>query len=191
MSKSNKSFKEIYAKYFDRIVLYLSRTVDSEKAEDYAQDIFLKVHASLDKFNNKSSIYTWIYRIATNYLIDKSRKKKIIVNSCNISDKVLFCKPDVEYLTEEFRIVQEEMNECICSYLKKLPPRYRAIIVLREYESMSIEEIMNIMNISKENAKKTLLRARKKLKNLLIEQCQFYYNEENQLSCEQKVSPKK
>jgi RNA polymerase sigma-70 factor, ECF subfamily len=188
MKLSKESFNEIYNQNFDKIVTFFSRTAGSDIALDYAQDVFLKVFSSIDKFDNKSSVYTWIYRIATNYLIDKMRKKKLLVDRCNLTDRELFCKSKAEYLTEEFRIVQDEMNECIGCYIKKLPPKYRAIIVLREYESMPIDEIMNIMNISKENAKKTLLRARKKLKNLLYEQCQFYYNEANQFLCEKKES---
>lgn len=189
MTLSKDSFDDLYKQYYDRIVRYFSRIAGSDYARDYAQDVFLKVFSSIDKFDNKSSIYTWIYRIATNHYIDKMRKKKITVDRCDLSDKELFCKSNIEYLTEEFRIVQDEMKECICSYIKMLRPKYRAIIILREYESMSIEEIMSIMNLSKENAKKTLSRARKKLKKILSEQCQFYYNEANQFSCEKKVSP--
>jgi len=81
---------------------------------------------------------------------------------CNLSDNGLFCKHDANYLTEEFRIVQEEMNECICSYIKMLPSKFRTIIVLREYKSMSFDDIMIIMDLSKENAKKTLMRTRAK-----------------------------
>lgn len=186
MAVTKISFDEIYQTYFDRIVKYLSRTVGSDDAQDLAQEVFLKVFASIDKFDNKSSIYTWVFRIATNHLIDRMRKKKIIVDRCNLTDKDLFSKSNVEFLTEEFRIVQEEMKECICSYIKMLPTKYRAIIVLREYESMSIEEIANIMNLKNDNAKKILSRARKKLKNILNEKCQFYYNELNQFSCEKK-----
>lgn len=188
MSSTDSLYNEIYNQYFDRVVKYISRTVGSDDAVDYAQDIFLKVYSSLDKFDNRSSVYTWIYRIATNYVIDKMRKKEIVVDRCVLSDKELFSKQNVEYLTEEFRIAQEEMKECICSYIKKLPLRYRTIIILREYESMSINEIADTMKLSKENAKKTLYRARKRLKTILNEQCQFYYNEKNQFSCE-KVSP--
>jgi RNA polymerase sigma-70 factor, ECF subfamily len=189
MTLSKESFNEIYTQYFDKIVRYLSRTTGSENAQDYAQDVFLKVFSSIDKFDNKSSVYTWIYRIATNYLIDKMRKKKLVVDRCNLTDRELFCKSKAEYLTEEFRIVEDEMNECIGIYIKMLPPKYRTIIVLREYESLSTEEIMIIMNLSKENAKKTLSRARKKLREMLNKQCQFYYNESNLFSCEEKVSP--
>jgi RNA polymerase sigma-70 factor (ECF subfamily) len=177
------TYEEIYKKYHGKILNYLSRTIGIDDAEDMTQDVFLKVYKSLDNFNHESSIYTWIYRIATNCLIDKMRKKKII-DRCNLIDKILFCKTNPEYLTEEFKIIQNEMNECICSYIKILQPNYHTIIVLREYEMMSIDEIAYIMDINVTNAKKMLFRAKKKLRELLIKQCEFYYNEKNQLSCE-------
>ena len=186
MSTMKFSFEEVYQTYFDRIKNYFSRTVGYDYAQDLTQEVFVKVFESLDKFEKKSSMYTWIFRIATNHLIDKMRKKRIIVDRCNLGDKELFCRPKPEFLTEEFRIVQEEMNECICSYIKMLPANYRAVIILREYESLSIEEIANIMNITFENAKKTLSRARAKLRKILKDQCKFYYNENNHFSCEKK-----
>lgn len=185
----DKSYLDkVYRDNYQSIFNYLSRTVDSDNAEDLTQEVFIKVFNSIDTFENKSSINTWIYRIATNCLIDFMRKNKIVTNRCKLSDKELFSKAEIEYLDEEFRIVQEEMKECICSYIKILPTRYRVILILKEYDSKSLEEIMSIMNISKENVKKTLQRARKKLKEILTEQCTFYYNEKNTLSCE-KVSP--
>jgi RNA polymerase sigma-70 factor (ECF subfamily) len=186
MNSLQNQYDEIYNNYFDKIVRYLSRSVGSEDAADMAQDVFIKVFDSLHRFDDRSSISTWVYRIATNHLIDKMRKRTIKVDRCNITDKELFSKTEVNYLSEEFRIVQNEMNECICSYIKLLPSNYRTIIVLREYENMPLDEISIIMDLKKENTKKMLYRARKKLRAILDKQCEFYYNELNYLSCEKK-----
>lgn len=183
MSGNGLVFSEIYNQYNERIVKFLSRAVGSDDAEDYAQDVFIKVLASLDAFGNKSSVYTWIYRIATNVVIDRKRKKTV-VDRCNLTDRALFCKSNPDYLSVEFDIVQNEMSECICSYIKMLPSSYRIILVLKEYESLSVAEIADILTISPENAKRRLSRARARLKKLLVDQCKFYYNELNQLSCE-------
>jgi len=179
-------FEEIYKSYYERIRLYLARTVGPIDAEDLAQEVFIKVSASLDTFKGNSSIYTWIYRIATNLMIDTMRKNTVSCDKCYLSDKVLFRKEESDYCTDEFRIAQKEMNECICSYIKKLQPNYRIAIILKEYESAGIDEIAVIMNVTKGNAKKILMRARQKLRSILLEQCSFYYNEQNILACEQK-----
>lgn len=83
-------------------------------------------------------------------------------------------------------MAEQEMKECICSYIKMLPAQYHAIIILREYESMPVLEIARVMDIKTDNAKKMLSRARAKLKRLLAERCNFYYNEQNRFSCEKK-----
>jgi RNA polymerase sigma-70 factor, ECF subfamily len=180
------TYDEIYKAYSDRIFNYLSRTVGHDESKDLTQEVFIKVYKSLKSFKSKSSMYTWIYRIATNAMIDRMRKKSLIVDRCNLNDKQLFCGHTAEYISEELKIVEDEMHECICSYIKMLPPKYRTIIVLREYELMPVRDISEIMNIKQENAKKMLLRARKKLREILEERCSFYYNEKNLLSCENK-----
>jgi RNA polymerase sigma-70 factor, ECF subfamily len=182
----NNDFDEIYALCHDRIVKYLRRAVGSEEAEDCAQETFLKVVSSLGTFRNESSMYTWVYRIATNVVIDRKRRQTA-VDRCCLADRALFCKAEPDYLSAEFDIVQREMNECICSYLKALPSPYRVILVLKEYEGFSVAEISDILRISPENAKRRLSRARARLKKLLLDQCAFYYNELNQLSCEKKT----
>lgn len=183
MDTRNARFDEIYALYHDRILKYLSRAVGSDDAEDYAQETFIKALGALDAFEGTASVYTWMYRIATNVVIDHKRKKTV-VDRCNLTDKALFCKTDPEYLSVEFGIVQNEMNECICSYIKMLSSPYRVILVLKEYENLSVVEIADILGITPENAKRRLSRARARLKKLLVDQCRFYYNEMNQLSCE-------
>lgn len=184
MSGTQLSFNELYAAYYGRILQYLSRAVGSDEAEDYTQEVFIRVLSSLETFEGKSSEYTWIYRIATNLLIDRMRKKKIVVDRCNLIDKALFCKSDPGYLLAEFKIVQDEMNECICTYIKMLPTPYRVMLVLKEYENLSVTEIASILDISPENTKRRLSRSRARLKKILADQCRFYYNEGNQLSCE-------
>lgn len=145
---------------------YLARTAGKDAADDLAQETFLRVYAALAGFRGDSSASTWIYRIVTNILIDHMRKKKTIVDRCNLTDRELFCKSDAVYITDEFRLVHEEMQECICSYIKRLPPSYRTAIVPREYKSMSVPEIDEVMGMSLANAKKTLVRARKRLKDI-------------------------
>jgi RNA polymerase sigma-70 factor, ECF subfamily len=186
MNEIKYNYDEIYKTYFRKIKNYISRTAGVEESEDITQEVFIKVYKSLKDFKGNSNVYTWIYRIATNLIIDKMKKKKI-VDRCNINDIILFGKANPEYLTEEFRIARDEMKECVCSYIKTLKSKYHLIIVLREYESLSIDEIAHVMEITSENAKRTFSRAKKKLKELLIKQCTFYYNEKSQLSCEKNI----
>lgn len=69
-------FDELYEKYGNRILNMVYRMTGGEDvARDLSQDIFLKVYENLDDFNHQSSVYTWIYRIATNHTLNYLKKK--------------------------------------------------------------------------------------------------------------------
>ena len=187
MVERGTAYEELYRDYFARIQRYLARSVGSEEASDLAQEVFIKAFAALDGFESRSSTYTWVYRIATNLLIDRKRRERVFVDRCNLADRRLFCDFHGDYLAEEHRIVEEEMRECICSYIKALPIRYRSMIILREYEGMKIEEIASVMGLKPENAKKTLARARRRLRESLKEGCALSFDDSNRLCCEKKA----
>lgn len=139
-SRPSIDYDEVYSEYFGRIVVYLSRTVGSDDAEDLAQEVFCKAFNAFKTFDQRSSVYTWIYRIATNHLIDTVRGKRKTIDRCKLSDKELFCHVQADFQTPELQLVQTEMKECICSYIKQLPAKYMAVIILKEYESMCMAE---------------------------------------------------
>ena len=66
MSQRPYNFEEIYNEFQSKIHYYLLKMIGSEEAEDLTQDVFLKVHNGLSKFDGRSKLSTWIYRIATN-----------------------------------------------------------------------------------------------------------------------------
>ena len=188
MKTQSDNYEEIFREYRGKIVNFISRTAGNDCAEDISQEVFLKIASSLDSFRNESSLSTWIYKIAFNAAMDYLRRKKNMPLVCDLSDRRLFYRKDSDYLTYEFKLIQDEMNECICSYIKQLPPRYKAAIVLREYEGMSSVQIAEVLGIKPDSAKTLLKRAKKILRSKLEDACSFYYNELNILSCEKKHS---
>ncbi|MBP9022313.1 MAG: RNA polymerase sigma factor [Spirochaetes bacterium] len=186
MSSDTLNFNDIFQNYRTKILNFLSRTAGNDHAEDIAQEVFIKVSSSINSFRNESAISTWIYRIAFNTAMDFLRKQKNKPLVCDLADKKLFYRQNSDYLTDEFRLIQDEMNECICSYIKQLSPKYKAAVILREYEGMSSSQISEVLGIKPESAKTLLKRARKLLRNKLEDACDFYYNEMNILSCEKK-----
>ncbi len=183
---------EIYKTYSQRILLYLSRFVGKDDAEDLMQDVFIKVFKSINSFNGSSQIYTWIYKIATNTAIDrlkdpkykneKSRSTSLdYIEPLKTNEKALEDKNDVEY-----DFLKTEMNQCIADYINKLPENYRAIFLLKEYDNFSFTEISEILNVTVDNVKIRLHRSRKKLHQLLLTNCSFYYDKHSQLCCDKK-----
>ncbi len=185
-------FSEIYQAYSSKIVLYLSRFVGRDDAEDLMQEVFIKVHNSINTFKGDSQISTWIYRIATNSAVDqlKSYKYKNGRSKTTSLDYIEPLKTNIKsenYESDiEYSFLKKEMNQCVADYINKLPDNYRAIFLLKEYDNFSFDEISEITGISIDNIKIRLHRARKKLHGLLLANCSFYYDQHSKLCCDKK-----
>ena len=189
---SDQNFNEIFDKYHPRILRYLTRIVGPQEAEDLTQVVFDKVSRGLDKFLGRSRLSTWIYRIATNTAIDRSRSA-----ACRHENQHHSFEEDspagpssapaatVSPVTDQL-VIRKEMSDCVNEFIDNLPPDYRTVIVLSDLEGFAAREIAEILGISLENAKIRLHRARARLKEALKEGCDFYYNEENTLACDRK-----
>ncbi len=197
MITNSKPTKEDLSKYIEdnssRLVLYLSRFAGREDAEDLMQEVFIKAYNSLDSFEGNSKLSTWIYKIATNLAIDKLksfayRKEKSNISSLDyiehLRSKSLSNNEGETNI--EYSFLKKEMNQCIADFVKRLPDNYRAIFLLKEYEDYSLEEISEVTSLSIHNVKIRLHRARKKLHELLLSGCTFYYDEYSKLSCDKK-----
>jgi RNA polymerase sigma-70 factor (ECF subfamily) len=185
-------FKKIYDKYHPVILRYLTRIAGPDEAEDIAQDVFEKANKSLGRFHGKSKLSTWIYRIATNTAVDRSRSaiykhaKEHIAIEDNACRELQDVTEDRAANSTDQLVIQKEMRECINEYIDKLPAAYKTVIVLSELEGLSNKEIAEILNISLDNAKIWLHRARTKLREVLNSACEFYYTEQNTLACDRK-----
>jgi RNA polymerase sigma-70 factor (ECF subfamily) len=185
-------FEKIYTSYYLKIHRYITKIVGPTDAEDVTQEVFEKAGRNIDNFRGRSSITTWLYRIATNAAIDRSRsaaykhaKEQIAIedNPCQERQDV---PEESEANSTDQLVIQKEMRECINEYIDKLPTAYKTVIVLSELEGLTNKEIAEILNISLDNAKIRLHRARAKLREVLNEACEFYYTEQNTLACDRK-----
>jgi len=185
-------FNDVYREFYPKIIRYVSRLVEPNDAEDIAQDVFDKINRGLEGFQGKSKLSTWIYRIATNRAIDRSRSAayKRAAEHTPIEDGA---DCDAQSVLEDHKspvtdqlVIQKEMRECINEYIDSLPPDYRAVIVLSELEGLANQEIAEILDISLDNVKIRLHRARVELKAALNEACDFYYTDQNTLACDRK-----
>jgi RNA polymerase sigma-70 factor (ECF subfamily) len=193
-------FEEIYAEFQPKILNYLSRLMRRNEAEDTAQEVFTKVSRGLDSFKGQSRLSTWIYRIATNTAIDKLRTPayKHATGHTSLEDN-----PGVENTTSTItptdtptdqKVIRKEMSECVREYVDRLPPDYQTVLVLKELEGFKNREIADILQISLENVKVRLHRARARLKQELDDGCDFYHSQDGTLACDRKpllIEPKK
>jgi RNA polymerase sigma-70 factor (ECF subfamily) len=185
-------FREIYQKFQPKIVPYLRRLLGNQDAEDIAQEVFAKVSRSLDSFKGQSKLSTWIYRIATNTAIDKLRSASfkrsseitVLIDETTVEDKIESFGHGNPPLDQ--KVIRKEMSQCVREYIDRLSPDHRTVLVLSELEGFKNREIADILEISLENVKVRLHRARASLKNVLDDGCDFYQNEAGTLACDRK-----
>lgn len=136
-----------------------------DKAEDAAQDIFIKTYKSLHSFKGESAFSTWLYRLASNHCLDlirsDSRKKTesweelLQIHGEKIEKLFSFNEP--------FPSDNNEITEWINSLLEELKPDYRLILTMRESQNLSYQEIADTLHLTLDSVKSKLRRARQEL----------------------------
>ena len=199
MDTTSLEFSDIYDQFHEKLTHYLERMVGKNHAEDLAQEVFMKINKGLKDFKGKSSLSTWVYRIATNAALDKmkSRALRESKNKVSLSDPLEEAEPEntgilIEEtsLSAEREAVRNEMNECIREFVDKLTANYRTIIILSEIKDLQNQEVADILGISLDAVKIRLHRARTRLKAEFEAGCNFYHNEDGELACDRKKKPK-
>ncbi len=152
-------------KYKDSVFNLLYRmTSNYDDALELTQETFMKAFVALPKFRYESSPKTWLFKIALNLSLNYKRRLKLFENKkleIKIQARDKNCNP--EQSTSD-----KQMSKIIQSAINKLPLDQRAMILLREIEELSYEEIANILNIPMGTVKSRLSRARFFLKKLLL-----------------------
>ena len=131
-------------------------------AEDAAQETFIQAWLRLGSYRPKSSLRNWLYRIAVNTAIDMLRKEKRIIPNA-VEDLVL----TDSRLGPEAMLVREERAELVRKAVVALPEACRSVLVLREYEDLSYQEIAETLDIPVGTVMSRLNYARKLLRENL------------------------
>jgi RNA polymerase sigma-70 factor (ECF subfamily) len=144
---------------------------DEQDAREIAQEAFLRVHKGLSQFHGGSSFFTWLYRIVTNLSIDlmrkPSRREAELHFALEIDDGESPLVPQAND-ADPFDVVRRgQLSERIQHALDALPPYHRGVILMREVEGMSYEEMAEAMQVSKGTIMSRLFHARKKLQRAL------------------------
>lgn len=151
----------------------LRMTGNSEDASDMTQEAFIKAYNSLQSFRGDSKFSVWIYRIATNVCLDflRSRSRKPTV-SLSVEDKdgdeVELDVADESQSPEQL-LDRQMTRESVRRGLETLTPEYRQILLLREIQGLSYDEISQCLGLEVGTVKSRIFRARKKLCAFLIQ----------------------
>jgi RNA polymerase sigma-70 factor, ECF subfamily len=158
------AFEEFVRTHQDRIYnLCRYMLQDTQDAQDAAQDAFIKAYAGLKGFKPDASLYTWLYRIAVNTCLDyKKKSRPEQAEDESVIDDLASKEPSPEQ-----RYQSKEIGQAIQTALQKLPEHLRAVIVLKEIEEFSYEEIAAVLDTSLGTVKSRISRAREELRRLL------------------------
>lgn len=136
-----------------------------EDAEEFTQDVFIKVFQKLSTFKGECSFSTWIYRIAYNTAISETRKKKY--EYLPIEESIINNVSEEEVTDMLGQTDNHQQIQMLDKALTLLPTDERALILLYYMEEKTIEEVSTISGLTESNVKTKLFRIRKKLFVLL------------------------
>ena len=164
------AFDEIVNRYKDRLLNFVFRFIGQiDESEDIVQDTFLKVYKNKNAYQNIARFSTWIYTIAGNLAKTELRKRKrrriFSISRMGIDDKE-FELPSTAITPEEH--TESTFNEkLIQNAIQKLPEKFRTVIILRDIQELSYDEISKIIGVPLGTIKSRVNRARLKLRELL------------------------
>lgn len=148
-------------------------TGNAEDAADMTQETFIKAYNSLSSFRGDSKFSVWLYRIATNVCLDflRSRSRKPTVSLSVEDDDGEETQMDIadESQSPEQLLERGLTRDAVRRGLKSLSPEYRQILLLREIQGLSYEEIAEALVLEVGTVKSRIFRARKRLCAFLLE----------------------
>ncbi len=179
MDGNTNAFEDLVLEYQKQVYhITLKMTGSEEDAFDLSQETFLKAYRSLSAFRGEASFGTWLYRMAANICIDFLRKKKrggeklISLDEEEEEGRRPLELPDLRYEPQN-ALEKKEIRESVRAGLQKLPHEQRLILVLRDVEGFSYQEIADTLKIELGTVKSRIFRARAHLARLLTEDGNF------------------
>ena len=152
--------------------LALRMTGDAEDAADMAQEAFIKAYNSLASYRGDSRFSVWLYRIVSNVCLDflRARKRRQTVSLSVVDDEGEETELEIsdESASPEKLLERSMTRDAVRRGLQELTPEYRQILILRELQGMSYDEIAETLGLESGTVKSRIFRARKKLCTFLV-----------------------
>ena len=179
MELSRTQFDEIYTNNFNNLYKVALRiTGTPHDAEDALQDAYLNAYKSIDGFEKKSAISTWLYRITVNSSLSYIKHRKTfpvarMAMENGVTEQEFFeCLKSFKSVEEE--VLYNDMREtCLQMFLECLPRKQRLTFVLKVLMNLPVCEVAQILEISESAVKTNTYRARETMKNAMDGKCSF------------------
>ncbi len=168
------AFGQLVLKYQDRLYNTVVHVVHSaEDARDVVQEAFVQAFVKLETFHGTSAFYTWLYRIAFNVAISRSRKKKRPTVSVERDRETTGQEPVDRRAGPSEQAEQEERCRQVREAIATLSDEHRAVVILREIDGCCYETIAEILELPVGTVRSRLHRARLQLRDQLKEVLTF------------------
>jgi RNA polymerase sigma-70 factor (ECF subfamily) len=162
------AFREVVERYQNKVHSIIYGILRNRNdAEDIAQQVFTKVYFSIGSFDSRSSLLTWIYKIAVNECYDYLRKRRVrkLVYESDFSEE------DAERLARSGAAVEASpsaearlaSHDYVVKLLERVSEEDRNLLLLKEVEGHSVEELAALTGMNQNTIKVKLFRARQKL----------------------------
>lgn len=174
-AKNHFAFKKLVERYQALVMsICINLLGNRQHAEDVAQEVFLQVYKSAKKFQRKSKLSTWIYRIALNSSLNYIRHNKKFMLTKNISSnqedqpKKTAGHPASNWTGPDMALEKKERREMLQKAIDSLPNNQKVTFVLHRYEGLSYKEISTILGISLSSVEARIHRAKINLQKKLV-----------------------
>ena len=151
------AFVELYQRHRDRVVRFTRRMLgDQARAEEAAQDVFLKLYRARAGYEPRSRFSTFLYRIATNHCLNLHARleRKLVDRGAHVDQHA------ARSLDQHGALANKELRELLAAALAKLPERQRAALLLVHYEGLSYREAAEAIDVTEPAVKSLIHRAR-------------------------------
>lgn len=175
-SDDREAFAELVERFQTRLVAIMYHVVgNKEEAEDLAQECFLRVYRTRQKYSPKAKFSTWLFTIANNLALNslRSKKRKPTVSFAVGDSGPMGARPQEQLAADKLpapgaTLAQNELAGVVRKALDELNDRQKMAVILNKFEDMPYSEIANVMGLTEKAVKSLLSRARTRLREALM-----------------------
>lgn len=161
---------DVWEQLYKPLRNYIRRRVKSEQdTDDILQEAFIKIHNNIESLKDDNKIHAWIYQITRNAIVDYYRKYEKSLQFVELPE-------NLTSEIEEDLSLNGEISNCLKPMIDTLPEEYKQAIILTEFGNLTQKELSNRMGLSVPGAKSRVQRARKKLKEILLDCCSLEFD---------------
>jgi len=163
-SGDERAFQELVDRYKDLVFALIARTVqDRSRAEDLAQEVFLRVHRGLPYFRGEARLSTWLYRIVANVCTQEAGKPA----SISIDDERVRSRVTESTSARDQQFSDLELRDQLEKAISRLPANYRFVIAAHYLDGVRYEDLADALQLPLGTIKTQLHRAKQQLRRLL------------------------